>query len=209
MSAAVFLPADPPRASEVAFWSPDGAPPELPGRLPPSVTAEPRELTVALPADGGTVTAVTVPALVLPVRDALPLLTRARSGSATGSAAFWGAAAVLALQLAARGRLLPGLSAQEHDAWRLGPLEGSDAERLRELADAMPVHAHAVPLPGHGPDDPPLLPAPHSLLRAFLDAVADTLPRTPAAALAAGGAPRAPPAGPPPPPPPAQKKKKS
>ncbi|MGW3294295.1 SNF2-related protein [Streptomyces xiamenensis] len=187
MSAAVFLPADPPRASEVAFWSPDGTLPELPGRLPPSVTAEPRELTVALPAAGDTVTAVTVPALVLPVRDALPLLTRARSGSGTGAAAFWGAAAVLALQLAARGRLLPGLSTQEHDAWRLGPLESSDAERLRELADAMPVHAHAVPLPGHAPDDQPLLPAPLSLLRAFLDAVADTLPRTPAAALAAGG----------------------
>ncbi|QKV67462.1 DEAD/DEAH box helicase [Streptomyces harbinensis] len=186
MSAAVFLPADPPRASEVAFWRPDGSSPELPARLPPSVTAEPRDLTVVLPAEDGTVTTVTVPALVLPVGDALPLLTRARTTD-TGSAAFWGGAAVLALQLAARGRLLPGLSPEEYDAWRLGPLESADAERLRALADAMPVHAHAVPLPAQDPAAPPRLPAPHQLLRAFLDAVADTLPRTPAAALAAGG----------------------
>ncbi|MFD7512400.1 SNF2-related protein [Streptomyces sp. NPDC059853] len=187
MSAAVvFLPADPPRASEVAFWRPDGSPPELPARPPASVTAEPRDLTVALPAGDGAVTTVTVPALVLPVREALPLLTRARTAG-TGSAAFWGSAAVLALQLAARGRLLPGLSPGEYDAWRLGPLESADIERLRELADAMPVHAHAVPLPSPDPAAPPRLPAPHPLLRAFLDAVADTLPRTPAAALAAGG----------------------
>jgi superfamily II DNA or RNA helicase len=178
--AAVFLPADPPRASRVAFWHPDA---------PPPGGAE--ELAVVLPdGDGeGGVTIRNVPALVAPLRAALPVLTRARAGGGDPAAAFWGAAAVLALQLAARGRLLPGLTPGDHDAWRLGPLDAADAERLRELADAMPPHAHATPLaesdgvPGNGPQ----LPRPDALLRAFVDAVADALPRTPAATLAAGG----------------------
>ncbi|MGK5533530.1 SNF2-related protein [Streptomyces sp. URMC 129] len=180
--AAVFLPADPPRASRVAFWHPDGSPPDA-GDLPGE------ELPVVLPAPDGSVHVRTVPAVVLPVRDALPVLTRARAGGtgADGSAACWGAAAVLALQLAARGKLLPGLTGTDHDAWRLGPLDAADAARLRELAAAMPPHAHAAPLPEPADDGGPLLPRPETLLRAFLDAVADTLPRTPAAALAAGG----------------------
>ncbi|NED70981.1 ATP-dependent helicase, partial [Streptomyces sp. SID9944] len=49
---------------------------------------------------------------------------------------------------------------------------------------AMPPEAHAVPLDGAGDIR---LPDPERLLRAFLDAVADTLPRSPAAPLLAGG----------------------
>jgi superfamily II DNA or RNA helicase len=178
--AAVFQPADPPRESTVAFWDPDGG-------LPPPGSGETSELPVALPGDGGAVATRTMPAVVLPLREALPVLTRARATGGHPAAACWGAAAVLALQLAARGRLLPGLTRSDHDAWRLGPLDAADAERLRALAEAMPPHAHAVPLPGT-PAQAPLLTGQERLLRAFLDAVADTLPRTPAAALAAGGA---------------------
>ncbi|SOD62733.1 Superfamily II DNA or RNA helicase, SNF2 family [Streptomyces zhaozhouensis] len=178
--AATVLPADPPRLSRVAFWSPDGSAPEVPG-LPVE------EVTVALPTPDGAVAVTAVPAVALPVGSALPALTRARAArTATPAARFWGAAAVLALQLAARGRLLPGVTAGDHDAWRLGPLEAADTERLRALAEAMPPHAHAVPLPEPDTDGGPLLPSPATLLRTFLDAVADGLPRTPAAALAAG-----------------------
>ena len=200
--AATVLPADPPRLSRVAFWDPDdrtrhGRAPEGPapdGRAPeaPERPAElaglpAEELTVALPSAEGPVAVVTVPATVLPVAAAVPVLTRARAARAAAPAAgYWGAAAVLALQLAARGRLLPGVTTGDHDAWRLGPLEPADAERLRELAEAMPPHAHAVPLPEPDAAGEPLLPRPAELLRAFLDAVADGLPRTPAAALAAG-----------------------
>ncbi|MDQ0778977.1 superfamily II DNA or RNA helicase [Streptomyces aurantiacus] len=175
---AVFVPADPARTGNVAFWLPDGE--ELPAVGSGSV----EELTVVLPGEEG-VESVRVPAVVLPVRAALPVLTRARAASqAHGATAFWGAAAVLALQLAARGLLLPGLSAGDHDAWRAGPLGARDLERVRELAAAMPPHAHAVPV---DEAQPLRLPDPEWLLRAFLDAVADTLPRSPAAALAAGG----------------------
>ncbi|MEO3755358.1 DEAD/DEAH box helicase [Streptomyces sp. B6B3] len=181
--AAVFLPADPPRASRVAFWHPETTP-----------EGDTEPLDVALPDADGSVAVRSVPAVVRPVREALPVLTRARAAGGHPAAAYWGAAAVLALQLAARGRLLPGLSPGDHDAWRLAPLDAADAERIGELAAAMPAQAHAAPLPD-ATAGVPLLPRPERLLRAFLDAVADGLPRTPAAALAAGGPAFAAPAG--------------
>ncbi|MFE6224865.1 DEAD/DEAH box helicase [Streptomyces sp. NPDC057854] len=183
MPAAVFLPADPPRAGRIALWSPDGDP----LAVPPG--AVPGEITVV---DGADLQPVPVPAVFLPVRDALPLLARARlAGDAGAAASFWGGAALLALDLTARGLLLPGVTAAGHDAWRAGPLGPEELDRVRTLAASMPPTAHAVPLgPVGDPDEPEdwLLPEPEALLRAFLDAVADALPRTPAAELAAGGA---------------------
>ncbi|MET9800251.1 DEAD/DEAH box helicase [Streptomyces sp. NPDC006368] len=173
----VFLPADPARAGRVAFWLPDC------GELPASLHGRREDLTV-LADDART---RTVRALLTPVRDALPLLTRARlCAHASPATAFWGVAALMALHLVAEGRLLPGLSPGDHDVWRAGPLAPEDLERLRTLAASMPPDAHAVPV-GTTEDGMPLLPAPERLLRSFLDAVADVLPRTPAAPLAAGG----------------------
>ncbi|MFC4612534.1 DEAD/DEAH box helicase [Streptomyces maoxianensis] len=175
---AIFVPAEPARTGRVAFWRPEGGePPAPPG--PGSQSAE------ALTVVGDDARPLAVRALLLPVRDALPVLTRARAGAdASPAAAFWGAATILALQLAARGLLLPGLTAADHDAWRIGPLTPQDLDRVRTLAASMPPAAHAVPLDEAA--DPLLLPEPERLLRAFLDAVADGLPRTPAAPLAAG-----------------------
>ncbi|WP_410565894.1 DEAD/DEAH box helicase [Amycolatopsis sp. cmx-4-61] len=99
----------------------------------------------------------------LSVVEALPELLGETEG-------FWPTAARAALRLVAAGRLLPGVTGAGHDAWRAGPLDPGEAAWLRDLAAAMP------------PDER----APGPLLRAFLDAVADTLPRTPAAAKAAG-----------------------
>ncbi|MGK9463753.1 DEAD/DEAH box helicase [Streptomyces sp. G6] len=175
---AVFLPADPARAGRVAFWRTDGESPV--GLAPGSV----ENLTVVLP-DGDGVRPATVPALLLPVRAALPVLTRARSGAdAHRATVFWGAVALEALHLVARGLLLPGLSAADHDAWRTGPLGAEETERVRHLAAAMPPEAHAVPVDGV---EPLLLPDPERLVRDFLDSVADTLPRSPAAELVTAG----------------------
>ncbi|MFB7197160.1 SNF2-related protein [Streptomyces sp. NPDC056240] len=177
---AVFVPGDPAREGRVAFWRPDG------GRPPHTEAGTPEELSLAVPAGTGAARE-SVPAVLLPVRAALPVLTRARAAAqAHPTAVFWGAASVLALQFAARGLLLPGLTPTDHDAWRAGPLRAEDLERVGELAAAMPPAAHATPLDGPGPLR---LPAPEALLRAFLDAVADTLPRSPAASLAAGARP--------------------
>ncbi|MCX5390043.1 DEAD/DEAH box helicase [Streptomyces sp. NBC_00094] len=192
--AAVFLPAALPREGRVAFWAPDGsALPDLaaPGGGPASTEAGPAapdgpervELTVVRPHGSGVRTRV-VPAVTLPVAAALPHLVAARHHPAAHPAtACWGAAALHALQLAARGRLLPGLTADDLDAWRAGPLDADDIAHLRAVAAAMPYEAHAAPVPGRGPLR---LPEPEALVRAFLDAVADTLPRTPAAAHAVG-----------------------
>ncbi|MFD6327239.1 SNF2-related protein [Streptomyces sp. NPDC058442] len=174
---AVFVPGDPARTGRVAFWRPDGA-------APPAVdAASVEELTVVVPGETGVET-VSVPAALLPVRAALPVLTRARARDEGHPAAvFWGAAAVHSLGLVARGLLLPGLSPAGHDAWRTGPLDAEDIEAVRRLAAAMPPEAHALPVDGPGPLR---LPDPERLLRAFLDAVADTLPRSPAAPLVTG-----------------------
>ena len=172
--AAVFLPAAPPRGGRIAFWHPDG---EIP------VPAPNTGITVVRPHGAGA-RRQSVPALTLPVVDALPLLVRARKDPAAHPAtACWGAAALHALRLVARGRLLPGLTPEGYDAWRAGPLDPDDIAHLRAVAAALPYEGHAVPLPGPGPLR---LPEPEALTRAFLDAVADALPRTPAAPYAAG-----------------------
>jgi superfamily II DNA or RNA helicase len=173
---AAFLPADPPRAGRMAFWTPGGEPPDL--------GVEVEEITVAGP-HGSSVRRAQVAAVALSVEQALPLLTRCRAlgadggGRASAATAFWGAAAVLGLSLLARGRVLPGESPGGFDAWRIGPLDIADDERLAALAAAMPAGARAVPVPGAPAD---VLPAAEPLLLAFLDAVADSLTRTPASA---------------------------
>ncbi|MEV4945920.1 DEAD/DEAH box helicase [Streptomyces sp. NPDC053755] len=181
--AAVFLPAALPREGRVAFWAPDG------GALPELLAEDAGDarpagrLTVGR-RHGAGARGRTVPAVILPVADALPHLIAARHHpGAHPATACWGAAALHALHLTSRGRLLPGLTADDHDAWRAGPLDADDIAHLRAVAAAMPYEAHAVPVPGRGPLR---VHEPEALVRAFLDAVADTLPRTPAAAHAAG-----------------------
>ncbi|MBT2470938.1 hypothetical protein J7E97_24505, partial [Streptomyces sp. ISL-66] len=123
---AVFLPADPPRDGRIAFWQPDtGLPdghvpdthvpdpllaatlpapaPRAPG--PPAPGSAPggpgqrltdaalEELTYVVP----DLRLARTTALVLPVGEALPLLTRVRAVASAGAAPFWGAAALLAL----------------------------------------------------------------------------------------------------------------
>ncbi|MFF2326043.1 MULTISPECIES: DEAD/DEAH box helicase [unclassified Streptomyces] len=187
--AAVFLPASLPRDGRVAFWDPDGGPLPYPeeladpgNRAPGSTTGEITVVRRHGRQDG--VRRRSVPAVLLSVTDAVPLLAHARHRqSAHPATRCWGAAALQALHLVARGRLLPGLTADDHDAWRAGPRDAEDVAHLRAIAAAMPVEGYAVPLP----DVTPLrIPDPEWLLGAFLDAVADTLPRTPAAAYAMG-----------------------
>jgi hypothetical protein len=160
----VFEPADPPRLGRMAFW---GA--ELPtgmGELGALDIVEAHEHEVRVR---------TVPAVRLPVAEAVPLLSRARRDRrAHPATAFWGAATVVALQLVARGRLQPTVSHDDYDAWRVGPLDPADQGRIGELVAAMPAGARAVPVPGRLPLE---LPDAQRLVEGFLDAVADGMPR--------------------------------
>ncbi|WP_399088446.1 DEAD/DEAH box helicase [Streptomyces sp. BBFR2] len=172
--AAVFEPGDPARTGRVVFWDPAGG-------APPSGPATGERGTAELVVPGGAAGEAAlcrVPVLRLPLADAFPALALARARGGDGvhrAAAFWGGALALGLHLTARERLLPGVSAGGYDAWRAGPLDAEDARRLRELAGAAPAEAYAAP----GSD-------PAELVRAFADAVADTLPRTAAAPAATG-----------------------
>ncbi|MEV5155718.1 SNF2-related protein [Streptomyces werraensis] len=129
------------------------------------------------PATTATATAtaeLSAPAARLTAAASVPATTATAPASTPHPAtAFWGAVTALALHLTARERLLPGVSPAGYDTWRAGPFDADDIARIRALADAAPGEAVAVP----GTD-------PATLVRAFLDAVADTLPRTPAAELA-------------------------
>ncbi|GAA1519294.1 DEAD/DEAH box helicase [Kribbella lupini] len=195
---AVFRPADPPRLGTVAFWSPDADP------LPLGI-GEHVDLQVVTPLEGElhqegrrAVEARTVRAVELPVSEAVAVLGRGRkTAGAHPSVSFWGAVSLVALQLVARGRLLPGVSPAGHDAWRVGPYDQPDVERVLQLAEAMPPEARSVPLtrdrPGSdgtaevaGRDGDLRLPVAEDLVRAFLDAVADGMPRSAAAAKAHG-----------------------
>ncbi|MEW2119420.1 hypothetical protein AB0945_30385 [Streptomyces sp. NPDC005474] len=137
---AVFVPGDSARTGRVAFWRPGDAPPTL-------AAGTVDELTVGSAGAGG-VERIRVPAVLLPVRAALPVRTRARAAAqAYRARAFRGTATVLGLQLVARGLLLPGFSAGNHDAWWARPLSASDVERVRDqgvLVDPQKVRrAHA------------------------------------------------------------------
>ncbi|MEV4090132.1 ATP-dependent helicase, partial [Nonomuraea fuscirosea] len=119
--AAIFQPGDPPRSGHVAFLDPGGE--DL--------------ITIADAEEPGT---RTVPATLVPVGTAVATLARARKDPGAHPAArFWGGAALIALQLLTRGRILPGLSPGDHDSWRAGPLDADDLQRVRELAAAMPA----------------------------------------------------------------------
>ncbi len=172
---AVFTPADPPRAGRLLL-----AGDLLSGRGTPG-TAD----VVSPPGEAVQTLAVRW----VPVAEALPVLLGLAHGPGAGpdaevaALAYWAAAARVAVHLVARGRLLPGVSAAGFDAWRVGPLDADDADRLHALAAAMPPTARAVPVPGL---EPLTLPAAAPLLRAFLDAVADVLPRSPEPPDAAG-----------------------
>ncbi|MEU5949082.1 DEAD/DEAH box helicase [Micromonospora sp. NPDC047465] len=160
--AVTFTPADPPRAGTLLVWSPDGGP-------PPDGIGEPAQVTLAAPPHGHP---TPVSARRTSLAAGVPLLLAAPATDP--AAAFWAAATREALHLAAHGLLLPAVTPAGHDTWRVGPLTADDEARQARLAAAMPATARAVAVPGR---TPAWLPDPARLLRDFLDAVADTLPR--------------------------------
>ena len=141
-------------------------------------------LTLVL-ARGRTVRRTTVPSRRVALGEALPALVELPADAdTTPSLAGWAVAAQLAVDLVARGRLLPGLSPHGTPSWRVGPLDPDDHRRLDALAVALAPEAHALPVEG---TRPLRIRDQRSLVSEFVDAVADRLVRSAAAAAAGGG----------------------
>jgi hypothetical protein len=128
----------------------------------------------------------------LPVLDAIPAraalgVTEHRHLPASWS--VWSQASKLALELVARQRFVPRVPAREPGTVRCAAILSApaDSSRVQALAAAMPLAAHAVPLPppdGHRRRGRSALPevwAPAALLAAFLDAAVDAMVRRAAA----------------------------
>ncbi|MGW0229501.1 DEAD/DEAH box helicase [Actinopolymorpha singaporensis] len=168
---AVFVPADPPRAGVLALWAPGGADNAGGGSDESTEGVE-----LVLPA-GSRVRRARVPARLVPLPEALPLLCgRPAPPDASASYRAWASAALAGVGLVARGRLRPAASPQGYGAWRAGPLDPDDRAWLAKLVAAMPPTAHALPVPG---SRPLRMSGARTLVQAFWDAIADTLARDP------------------------------
>ncbi|MFD3959624.1 MULTISPECIES: DEAD/DEAH box helicase [Streptomyces] len=176
--AAAFDPADPPRSGRMVFFRPAasmGAPGKV--TVPEGAVLGERETTVVRPRRDG-VRSARAPYWWMPLDLALPVLARSRlDGDGEESCQFWGAASLFALQLLARGRMRPDVTASGFDTWRTGAVLPDEQEYFEVLAEAMPPSARALPLGVNS--YPPSVPGRSFLLGAFLDAVADSLARTP------------------------------
>ncbi len=159
---ATLIPGDPPRRSRLALWQ-------------PGVTLGDDEVELALRA-GATVRRRTIEAYAVSIGDVIDnLWNLTPDDEVTESVRAWSVATRVAIDLIARGRLLPARSAKGYDTWRIGPLGVEDAERRRALSDALPPAAHACVV-GTGP--PMTVSHPTAAVEAFFDAVADAFPRT-------------------------------
>ncbi|HET6937915.1 MAG TPA: SNF2 helicase-associated domain-containing protein, partial [Nocardioides sp.] len=100
--------------------------------------------------------------VALPIRAALPVLTKAHSrDDLHPSVGLLSGAALLGLRLVAAGQIEP---AGSEPSWRMGPLGAEDEDRVLRLAAARTYD-------GMAPDDA------EDVVRAMLDAVADAMPR--------------------------------
>jgi SNF2 family DNA or RNA helicase len=160
------------RDGALALWGPS-----------PGAADTTDRLDLVLPV-GRQVRARSTPVRLVPVAGLIDTLaTLPAATSVTDSVRAWSVATRLALDLIARGRLLPTITGDGFDTWRVGPLDPADQERVERLAAALPTAAHAVEVPGTSPRQ---VRSPQRTVTDFLDAVADAFVRTPAAPAAAG-----------------------
>ncbi len=158
------------RASALALWGPD----------PEDAAADGTTLTIVRP-DGPTETRVEL----VPIADAIGPLAELPAGTEVRpSIRALSVATRLALDLIARGRLLPAAADDGSDEWRVGPLDVADRARVEQLADALPAAVHAVPVD----EQPDRIVSPHVATTRFIDAVADAFVRTASAPAMAGSA---------------------
>ncbi len=96
---------------------------------------------------------------------------------ATPSVRAWSVGVRAALALVAKGRLLPSVSPDGWDAWRVDPIDLVDRAVLDQLAAALPSAAYCVPVGVN----PTRLADPGTVVKQLVDAVGDRIVRTAAA----------------------------
>ncbi|MEE1736420.1 SNF2-related protein [Streptomyces sp. BE147] len=186
--ALTLLPARHPAHSTWMLFRSDGAP--LPGlELPAPLQPVTRDLVLA-GAGGIMPRRATVTGMAVPIGLALPLLLAPRQGE-HASVTGWRHPLRLALTCVAQQRVHPALTTDGQGCWRTGPV----TERLRTAVTA----AAAMMAPeGHcllAGTNPIRVPSPEHAVWPLLDAVADTMLRTPATATLLGTGPHTGPAG--------------
>ncbi len=174
-----FVPADPPRASWFAVW--DGM--DQGGLLAETAVVdadtehfESVQLDLAVPAKRGT-SVEPITARKVPLATAIDVFaTLPRSDPASRSSHAWAGVVRAALSFIADGRVLPWISPDGFDTWRVDPLSPSQLELVDACVQALPAEAHAIPLGARG-----TIADPEFLVRTVCDAVADSFLRTAAA----------------------------
>ncbi|NNE96718.1 MAG: DEAD/DEAH box helicase [Acidimicrobiales bacterium] len=171
---ATFIAHDRPRRSCVAVWDPD----TIDGLF--DQTLQPIQVVLG---DGAV---HTVGATVLDMSNAIEALTPLpRSAELHDTFHALAMSIRLGLDLISRGQLLPWITTDGWDSWRVGPINPADALYIDRIAAALPAAAHCglVEADQHGT---PRIVNETAAISCLLDAVADTLVRTPAAALVSG-----------------------
>ena len=142
------------------------------------------ELELVLPA-GRSVRRRPVAVEYVELADAVgALATLPPDADVSPSVAAWSVAVKMAVDLVARGRLLPAFTPEGVATWRVGPLDAADQRLFTELAANLPPEAHALPIPG---SRPLRVVSSAQLIGQLVDAVADRFVRTAAAPCEGGG----------------------
>ncbi len=177
-----FVAADPPRTSWFGCWES-----AAPGGLFSTSDADTVDLELVLPAKRGS-QRVSVAAHKLELAGVIDSLAAlSKDDAASESAHVWAVAMRTALAFIAEGKVLPWLSPQKYDSWRVDPLDQQDLTYVQHLAKALPVEAHATVVKNQNTRSKQLFMSdPTHCLRSFFDAVADCFIRTSAASDASG-----------------------
>jgi len=170
-----FIPVDPARGSWFALWDPAAPGGLLSPEIDGLATAD---VELIVPAEVGGTQPGMVRAVRLPMPTAIPLLASLRrDADVHASTHAWAAVVRAGLGLVARGRLLPWVSPDGWDTWRVDPLDHDHVLHAEALAASLPPLAHNV-MVGRG-----RIADPRQAVRNCWDAVGDRMVRSPAATL--------------------------
>lgn len=182
-AALTLLPSRHPAHTAFLVFRPDGAPLAEADAPPAPLQPLTRDLVLAGP--GGIMPRrATVTGTAVPLGLALPTLLAPSDGE-HASVTGWRHALRLALHCVAQQRVHPALTASGGDCWRVGPITDPLREAVTALATQLPPEGHCL-LAG---TTPVRVSGPETAVWSLLDAIAETMLRTPGTATVLGTGP--------------------